>query len=233
MEEYARLSPDLPAPVGNGPLAIVGGGPSLIDHLDELREFDGEIWAVNQTAQYLRSEGIDCYFYTVDPSDTVADFCEGKSVLHAHCSPVTFARANPCFKTTGHAPGPTSMIAGCLLGIKYGYTKIYLYGGDSSYGERTHTYRNEPVNGMIRVECGGPHITKIELLIQAERLAEIVKALPEFFVNRSGGLLGAMVENDDYDVTHAARDIHERMTHVVPEPSLPRCRGQVEEEIRA
>jgi len=211
MEEQARHSPDLPEPNGNGPLALVGGGPSLSEHLDELRTWPGDIWAINQTAPWLRANGVLCFFFTVDPSDTAANHCSGKAVVHAHCHPQTFANASECWKTAGSIPGPSTIVAGCLLGIKAGYEKIYLFGADSSYGETSHIYRNEPVQDLIQVQCGGSFLTRLELLLQAERLAEIVRTLPDFFENRSGGFLKALCDVGDYDVTHVCRGIHERM----------------------
>lgn len=231
MEEQTRLSPDLPEPKGSGPLAIVGGGSSLSEHLAELRSFPGDIWAINQTADYLRGHGIDCYFFTVDPSDTVSRYVSGKAVLHAHCHPDAFRAAGVAYKTVGSIPGPSTAVAGCLLGLKAGYDKIYLFGADSSYGKTSHVYRDEPIPGMVRVECGGSHITKLEMILQAERLAETIRALPQFFENRSGGFLKALVEHGDYDVTHASRSVHEGKKHV-PEPALPRRRGKIDEEVR-
>lgn len=212
MEENARISPDLPEPKGEGPLALVGGGLSLSEHIDELRAWPGDIWAINQTAEWCRGQGIDCYFFTVDPSDRTHRFCSGKAVVHAHCDPRTFAAADECYKTTGSIPGPSTIVAGCHLGIKAGYEKIYVFGADSSYGETSHLYRDEPVKGLIRVQCGDESfLTKLELLLQAERLAEVIRTIPDFFKNKSGGLLNALVEHGDYDVTHGCPEIHRTM----------------------
>jgi len=49
-------------------LAIVGGGRSLINHLDELRDWDGEIWAINYTCDWLSKQGIASKMFTVDSS---------------------------------------------------------------------------------------------------------------------------------------------------------------------
>lgn len=213
MEEQTRLSPDLPEPKGTGPLALVGGGLSLSEHLDELRQWPGEVWAVNQTAHWLRANGVPCFFFTVDPSETAAGHCSGRAIVHQHCNPQTFANAGECYKTTGSIPGPSTIVAGCALGIKAGYSKIYLFGADSSYGETSHVYRNEPVKELIQVQCGQPFLTRLELLLQAERLAEVVQTLPEFFENKSGGFLKALIDHGDYDVTHACKAIHERIKH--------------------
>lgn len=212
-QENSRISPDLPEPKGEGPLAIVGGGPSLLHTLDEIRDFPGDIWAVNQTAQYLREQGIDCFFFTLEPSKTVSRFCSGKAVLHHHCNPNTFKAAGECYKTTGAVPGPTTMVAGCYLGLKAGYDHISLYGGDSSYEGSSHVYRNVPIRDLVQVDCGGPYLTKLEMILQAEELARVIKAFPNIFENRSGGFLKALLEHGDYDVTHAVKAIHERIEH--------------------
>jgi len=210
MEENVRLSPDLPEPQGEGPLALVGGGHSLSDHIDELRTWPGDIWAINQTAGWCQEQGIDCYFFTVDPSTRTHEFCSGEGVVHAHCNPLTFQGA--VYKTTGSIPGPNTVVAGCFLGVKAGYRSIHIFGADSSYGETSHLYRNEPIDGLVEVECGGDlYLTKLELILQAERLAEVIRDLPEFFENRSGGFLSALVKHGDYDVTRVSRSIRDRM----------------------
>ena len=48
------------------PLAIVGGGPSVKDHLDELRAWPGHIWGVNAACTWLAKQGIGSLFFSVD-----------------------------------------------------------------------------------------------------------------------------------------------------------------------
>ena len=43
-------------------VAVVGGDPSLYRHLNELRAFDGEVWAINGAWHVLQQAGIDATF---------------------------------------------------------------------------------------------------------------------------------------------------------------------------
>jgi hypothetical protein len=51
---------------GSGRLAIVGGGNSIKEHVDELRSWDGDVWAVNGTINWCMDNGIKAAFYTID-----------------------------------------------------------------------------------------------------------------------------------------------------------------------
>lgn len=52
-------------------MAVVGGAPTLEKHLDELRNFDGDIYGINDTCEWLIERGIDAIFFTADQIDYV------------------------------------------------------------------------------------------------------------------------------------------------------------------
>ena len=72
-------------------LAVVGGGPSIKDFLDEIRAHD-EIWAINGACSYLRSQGIESVFFALDPHPIVTKWAEGakQALLVERCDPSTF-----------------------------------------------------------------------------------------------------------------------------------------------
>lgn len=217
LEEIERnivMAPDASEPGGGCPLAVVGGGHSVLKHLNELREWDGEIWAINQTARYLSDQGIKCWFYSVDPSPELKDFVHGDAVLADHCHPSTFAAVKgELRKIKSPNYGPTSAYSAGYSGLRLGYTSVTWFGCESSYGEETHVYRNEPVKGLVRVQVGDESfLTKLELVVQAEKIAELVRLNP-FFKEKSGGLTGAMVKTPDWEVTHAPREMIERISN--------------------
>lgn len=216
-EELGRnidLAPDASEPGGGCPLAVVGGGHSVLNYLDELREWDGEIWAINQTAQYLSEQGIKCWFYTIEPSTTVGELVHGDAVLADHCHPNTFnAVKGELRKIKSPNYGPTSAYSAGYSGLRLGYTSVTWFGCESSYGDETHVYRNELVSGLVRVQVGDESfLTKLELVVQAEKIAELVRLNP-FFKENSGGLLGALVLNPDWEVTHAPKEMVERIAN--------------------
>jgi hypothetical protein len=211
LSRNAALSPAVPEPTGSGQLAVVGGGASVLDYLNELKEWPGEIWAINMTAQWLRANGIDCWFYSIDPSPDLVPMVSGKAILAEFCDPACFEAADDVRKGMGCIPGPTSAVGASYLGVKAGFSRVVFFGCDSSYGETTHVYRNEAVPDLARVSCGGESfLTKLEMILQAEQLAQVIKTFPEIYSERGGGFLHALVEHGDYDVTHVSPNILER-----------------------
>ena len=50
------------------PVAVAGGGHSLLSGLEELRVWPGDVWAINSTADFLLDQGIDCIAVSIDPN---------------------------------------------------------------------------------------------------------------------------------------------------------------------
>src|SRR5687768_7965317 len=75
-----------------GPLAVVGGGPSAFSHLEELRNWPGKIWAINGTHKWLVDNGINPIFFSVDPGEELIELADGvkQAVLASHCDPGVF-----------------------------------------------------------------------------------------------------------------------------------------------
>lgn len=210
----AVARPDLP------PLAIVGGGPSLLDRLGELRAWRGDIWAINKTFCWLRDNGITSRFYTADPKpfpDGI-DIRSGDEVLiGAHSFPELFDQVKAgnveVFQhgaETGIVPAGTSAGTAATIGLVLGHPSITFFGCESSYGDISHVYRSdETLKDMLRVRCNGKSfLTKPEFVLQATILSEMLRQFPRLYRERSGGLLAAMVSDPDYDVTHGMPGIH-------------------------
>lgn len=81
-------------PPHNTPLAIVGGGPSAKDALEELKNWPGHIWGINQGASWLIREGVKApvWMFTVDPGEELSDWTDGvdRAILGASCHPKLF-----------------------------------------------------------------------------------------------------------------------------------------------
>jgi hypothetical protein len=201
-----------PSALRGKPLAIVGGGPSVLDHLEELRNWPGEIWAINWTAHWLADQGIGSKMTTVDSSIPFiprAPLSKG-AILGSCVSPVIFAEYPDaeCFDMSEDAPGGTvgGSSTACrvpVLAVKMGWTDIHFFGCEGSFTEgRTHVYRNETqfVN-YLKVKAGNTvYLTRDDLYMQCESLADVMLMFPAHFKNRSGGLLQGMIEHPDWEV---------------------------------
>lgn len=158
-------------------LAIVGGGPSVADDLDKLRNFEGDIWAVNGSLDWLASHGIKAQGYVlIDPiADMVLRYLQGGHdcdyYIASFCQPAIFDALEGKRVTLWHAGssdvkppkgqgmiggGPTVMTRAPMLAFCVGYRDVQLFGADSSYeGERHHVYEDAEREEDVRVELDG------------------------------------------------------------------------------
>jgi hypothetical protein len=104
--------------------------------------------------------------------------------------------------------GSTSVTCVPMLALRMGYREIYLYGCDSSYGDRSHVnfHNHDPYLLKVRSD-GHDFLTGVEFLTQAEFMSELIRAAPQVYKNRSGGLLAAMVRTGDYDVLEVSEEV--------------------------
>lgn len=202
-------------------LAVVGGGPSVLEHVEELRSYT-DIWAVNGACRWLREQGIESTLLTLDPCAFLAPRVSGatKALLSSRCHPAVFEALEGCditlFDVLQDGPeGSTlgadgiwaSISTACVvfhLAMVLGYTKTVFYGCESSYTNTTHAYMDEAELQEFRfiVECGGQeYLTAPDLYCQAMQMAPFFRlAICDSFTERSGGLLRAMIANEDHDI---------------------------------
>lgn len=201
--EHARTL-GLPSVEYAGDVAVVGGGPSLAGHLDELRAWDGPVWAINGAFRWLKERGIASTFFTVDPKPQDWLRLErGESAIVATVGdPLLFASLSAGYVRTFNLgfdevhSGVTSATAAPHLAAKMGHRSITFFGCDSSFGDYdTHVYPSEVPPDMFAVSVGDAQFaTKPEFVMQAVDLAALCRELPQFHRNRSGGLLAALIE---------------------------------------
>ena len=205
------------------PLAIVGGGPSVLEHLDELRNWPGEIWAINWTCEWLSSVGIPSKMVTVDSSIKSiprAELCTG-AILASCVDPDVFDQYEDdalCFDLVEDCPGGVSggTTTACRIPIvclQMGYTDIHYFGCESSFVGRTHAYRDEAqfLNLMKIKAAGKVYTTRDDLLLQCEVLADVMKEFPKNLKNRSGGLLQAMIEDSEWSVVAVSQALRDQL----------------------
>lgn len=195
------------------PLAVVGGAPSVARYVDELRNFPGDVWVSGSAFPWAKENGIDATFFTIDMHEDLAKDCKGarKAVVSTMCHPKVYEELRDAdvevFDLT--AAWGTSVTAAMFTAVEMGYRDITFYGCDSSYERDTHAYRSEywETNyDPLFVVCGGSgYWTSPCFLMQAEFMAEAIRMSPALYRVRSDGLLPAMVEHGDYDITGMSR----------------------------
>lgn len=226
---YSRslgLPETLPGTVGAAApfLAVVGGGPSVAGYVDRLKAFDGEIWAINGAWEWCRDNGIDATFYTID---SVIEAPEGveRAILGDQVAPDVFdalAGADVELIPLGHGftlNASTSAATVPMFACWRGHKHITFFGCESSYAETTHAYaiperiRNVDTRpSLVWVSCGGDeYVTGPQMILQAEWIAEMARAFPDYIAVEGGGFLSALIEHGDYDVTHICRAIHDQI----------------------
>lgn len=200
LRENARRNAHHPR-VSRRKLAVVGGGPLVVHSLDELRSWDGDIWAINRTAQWLKERGIRSTLFTIDPLYMDID-CEDR-LLASACHPDMFTGNCRMFDLSethsdGISGGQSSAVRAPLLALRMGYTEINFFGCEGSFSDATHADRDEKPEHVMIVRAGG-HDYKItpDMLLQCQELSTLITTFNGVMRNRSGGMLKAMIENPD------------------------------------
>lgn len=202
-------------------LAVVGGGPSIKTKVDELRAFDGEIWAINGAFKWCVEHGIDATFFSVDPLPVVAEMVSGvkRAVLSTTCDPSVFAALEGAqveavtYEGDGAIPsGPTTSTCAPYIALHRGHREIVFYGCESSYTGQTHIYGDYLMDDLLLVQCNGEQFySSPDLVMQAQHLGAIIRAFPNVFSERSGGLLSACVADSEVDWLAGTPALHKAL----------------------
>ena len=200
-------------------LAVVGGAPSLPAVLDDLRAWDGDIWAINHTAAWLAERGVKATLLTVDPgpwpngADKVVSGVD--AALMATCCRETLFDAAIAAGVDievfhvyeAHVGDGEPMVNGggttaCrapFLALRMGYTDVSFFACESCFDGPSHAYKDtHDPKTWIKIKAGDQVFkTDLRMMLQAENLSIILRNFPDTFKDRSGGLLGAMIENID------------------------------------
>lgn len=228
--QYAKASvarfPLVQKDAGRGkPLAIVGGGHPL--DLDALRDWSGDIWAVNGTHDWLLDQGISSYLFMGDPHPCMIDYVHKaeKAVMASICHPTIFDAlegkdvslwhiGDVCEDAPFVARGVnTAASRAHMVGIWMGYCEQHYFGFSGSYVDagvtgpaNSHVYvkpEEHSHDQQLIIQADGEYFrTNLALMQQCEFFAEIFQAFPEYFHERSGGLLRAMMADSQWGVTH-------------------------------
>lgn len=196
-------------------LAIVGGGHSVTDHVETLRNWPGDIWAMNGAFHWCRDHGIEAAFFTVDAQPQWSFYAEGakRAIVSTSCDPSLFDVLKDAevftFDQASYIGGSTTATFAPLIGVNAGYSSVSFFGCGSDYaGKSSHIYENEKILYGMTVEVGGKvFATNAAYFMQAEALAKVIREFPHIFKDRSGGLLSALVACPDYEILSVGEDI--------------------------
>lgn len=209
----------------DGRLAVVGGSPSVLSYLDEIRACQ-EVWAINGACQLLAKHGIESTMLAMDPHKIVEKWCSGvkKAILCDRVCPEAFDALEgseiSVFELRNDVPdgviaGSSSASAAFSLGIRLGWAYIDFFGVDSSFEGQTHVYQDEGRKELLWVECDGKtYKTAPDFYIQACEMSHIIRELPKHYRAFGDGLLQAMIRNPEHDVTHVSRDLYAQLKPV-------------------
>ena len=192
------------------PCAVVGGGPGLDSCLSTLREWKGDIFAINDTAGYLSDQGIASYIYSIDAIDV--PYRVGKLVKGAVFATRVHPNQFKQFKKEdirvfsmaednngmGIEGGPTGVCRTPHLFLQMGYRAIVYFGIEGCFYNTTHMGGNREDafwNMMIIEVSGKQYLTNGGLLLQTQCMVDYFTKYPNFLVNASGGFLAAMIKD--------------------------------------
>jgi hypothetical protein len=164
-----------------GSVCLVGGGPSLVDTIDQLKarhQNGAKVWAMNGSYDYLQSQGIipdlmvmlddrpekvrfvqnpqqsTTFYITSQCDDAVFDALEGYKVVLVH------ANTPGVYELLEHEKArPVHLIGGfttvgilsLILAKLQGFQRIFMFGLDSSYRDGEHHAYKQESNDADRV----------------------------------------------------------------------------------
>lgn len=191
-----------PPKAKTGKLAIVGGGASVLKHIEELQTWNGEIWAANGAARWCLEHDIDAILITASPALYPREYLVGitKAILANTCHPWTvdaLKRADVnVFDPADN--GPTSVTAAAVLAVEIGYRDISFFGCEGCYGATTHHYQHTPIASDIIVKIGDATFrTNVGYFLQSQVLAGAIAECPDNLKDRSGGMLSALAADPE------------------------------------
>lgn len=145
-------------PTREGQVCIVGGGPSLVDCLQELKWRQGlgqQVWATNNTFAFLSERGIypDAHVLLDSRAENL-DFIRPTAgvtyYLNKSCHPSAFDKLKDCkvimYDLGSAATGTTVGLKAMYLAGFSGFKNFHLFGLDSSYREAAHHAYAQPLN---------------------------------------------------------------------------------------
>ena len=206
----------------DGRLAVVGGGPSVLNYLNRIAGYS-HILAINGACKFLRDHGIESTFFAIDPHEIVAKWAPGakKALLCDRVCPEVFDILKDADVTVfelandvsgGINAGSSTASAGFVLGPTLGFEFVDFYGCESSFETKSHAYMHEAMDEVLWVEVQGKeYITRPDFFLQAQEMSQIFRQFPKSFTHYGGGLLQALIDCQEHDVKYVSEAFMKRL----------------------
>lgn len=227
IEEHRRYTASLGYPLHTtrqatkDRLAVVGSGPSVANHLSELREWDGDIWAINGAASWMLDQGIDVTLFTMcqipDWSNvSPTAFRKVRRAIVASTSPPDLFKMLPADADIvvvnvgqgGVSTGSSTVTVAPIAALGMGYKELSFFGCECCFGAKSHVDRDEIIKNKMVITCNGDmFLTNPQMLMQSLELGKMMRTFPNILKNRSGGLLEARIADPEYDVVHMSPEL--------------------------
>ncbi len=217
------------SPRRRGALAIVGSAPSVRDHLDELKAWPGEIWAINGAYEFLKSEGIVPHgFVGLDPVPGLAEYVKGHTpettfFISSVCDPAVFDALKGAHVWLWHSKmadipypphhrivggGTTCMTRAPILANLLGWRDVTIYGADSSYSQGSFyayqhgTFGEDTKHERVSVVLDGTVFeSEWPMIKQVSQLGAMHGVFAGQLKFKCGGLMDAFLKSPVRDVT--------------------------------
>jgi Protein of unknown function DUF115 len=185
-------------------VAIVAGGPSVVNDLETIRNWKGFVVAINGAHDWLQDNGITPgALILCDPRPRVAGYCKHPNdttiyLIKPCCDPSVFDALQGkrvVLWDPNIAGGPTCSTAALPILRTIGFRELHLFGVDSSFEhETTHGVLNfgkaDPAADSVFVRVGNEvFVTEVQLAMQVQYLWRIIETAPadtKIFVHGSG-----------------------------------------------
>ncbi len=203
------------------PLAVVASGPSVNDYLDELKQWSGELWAINGGYDYCLDHGITPDgFFSLDPLPQLSEYLtrpQNETIFYipSPADPAVFDALSGHYVQLYHPAGSDMefpqgewLIGGgttALTRVPYfallqGFRDITLYGCDSSFNGSRYCYQwgrysTDIANPSVMVEINkeGPFETEVGLMKQVSQMGVLMTRFNGKLKVRCGGLMEAFL----------------------------------------
>jgi hypothetical protein len=219
-----NTSPEYIEPKGRR-LAVIGGGPSIEENLEKIRDWDGDRWSIGGAYAWCKTRGIESTFVACDPHSIVASWANTvtKAIVTTRCHPKVFEvlKRNNADVQTFDLEGKRQIISGSStataiphIAALSGYDNITFFGCEGSYEvHKTHAYMREARKEELLIGVGDEvFYTAPDFLMQSLELVVILKAAPHVFFEESGGLLRALVKSGgEYRLIWISEGMYERL----------------------
>jgi hypothetical protein len=200
-----------------GPLAIVGGGPSVLSYRYTLQSWRGPVWAVNGAWKWCRDNDIAATFFSYDANPSVLDMVDGveRAILGKKVDPSVYQKlaGKSLWIGTGDVSGTTSVGEAIVNGLVAQHPKVWLFGCEGCFQpDQSHAYAHFKPRDELVIWCNGMHFwTSPQMLMASVELSSFLRSAPDVLAERSGGLLRAMVETKEYEIVGYSEGLESRL----------------------